>query len=308
MGAFDFFFCGGDTAPSDNQRSDEGALVVACARPRVIPVVNPRKEENVVLSDNEADWQFNFCHGRSFSHKEKLSARQWSGIIHSWHQRFRFQKICLDGGSGGGGVFVKRELMVPQQLINGVPTECKPICDQVDGPRRVVFGDFILHIFKRGDPGIELVWPDVEDAGKSQAGDDLLKDSLLASFKGGLDHGEIGFTPKVEELMGDPEWKEKMQAWPEERRWALKVLDGGMEQLLNITVAMSEDRTKYLFTKRGARVFSSVGRDDIAYAMMYCYAAFRIWLKAGQWQSTPTEDAAAFSGSGGVVGARYADS
>lgn len=260
-----------------------------------MPAKGNRGEEEVELSSNEADWIFNFCFARSFSHKEKLSARQWSGMIHAYHQRFAFQKIVLDGGSGGGGVFVKRELMAKKQLIHGVETECKPICDQVDGPRLVVFGDFILHMFKRGDPGIELVWPNLEDAGKSLAGDELLKDSLFASFKGALDQAEIGCTPRVEDLMGNPEWREKMRSWPQEREWALKVLDAGMAQLLTFSVATREDGTQ-LFTKRGARVFTSAGRDDIALAMMYCYAAFRIWLKSDQWRSASPQDAIGFSG------------
>lgn len=303
MGRFDFFFLGGDTAPSDSQRSDEGALVAACARPRVIPVTSGRRDEDeeIQLSDNEADWMFNFCFGRSFSYKEKLSARQWSGVIHTWHRRFNFQKIVLDGGSGGGGVFVKRELMATDQLINGVKTEVKPICDQVDGPRRVVHADFILHLFKRGDPGIETVWPNVEDASKSLAGDELLKDSMMATFKGALDNGEIGLTPRMEEFMSDPQRREQMRSWPEERQWALKVLDAGLVQLLGITVAMREDGQGYLFTKRGARVFTSVGRDDIAYAMMYCYTAFRIWLKSEQWRGSSSADAAGFSGRGGMT-------
>ena len=188
-----FFFLGGDTAPSDSQRSDDVALITGCARPRVIiPKSNGqglKSDDDIPLSSNPADWRFGFCHGRAFNHKEKLSARQWSGMIHSYHQRFAYQKIVLDGGAGGGGVFVKREFMATKQLINGVETECKPLCDQVDGPRRVVHADFILHMFGRGDPGINLVWPSMEDAGKSLAGDELLKDALYAGFKSPLDCG-----------------------------------------------------------------------------------------------------------------------
>jgi hypothetical protein len=142
---------------------------------------------------------------------------------------------------------------------------------------------------------VESVWPNIEDSSKSLAGDELLKDALYAAFKGGLDHGELGCPPRVEEFMGDPEWREKMRSWPEERQWALKVLDGGLDQLSNITVATREDGT-HLFTKRGARIFNSVGRDDIALAMMYCYAAFLIWLKSDQWARGSAEDADGFSG------------
>ena len=53
----------------------------------------------------------------------------------------------------GGGVLIKRELISPKQLINGVETEVVPIADQVDGPKQLVRGEFILNLFKRGGPG-----------------------------------------------------------------------------------------------------------------------------------------------------------
>ena len=64
-------------------------------------------------------------YGRRMTWKQKASARQWAGIIHQHHQRFRFERICMD--PNGGGTLIKRELISTRQLINGVDTDVTPI-------------------------------------------------------------------------------------------------------------------------------------------------------------------------------------
>ena len=283
-----FFFLGGDTAPSETRRADDGAIVVSAAQPR------QDVDKEHPLSDNPAEWHFDDVFARVFNAREKLSARQWSGYIHHLHQRFGFEKIVLDAGAGGGGVFVKRELMEKKQTINGVEMEVTPLCDQVDGPLRVVRGEFIVHMFKRGDPGVELVWPNPESSNKSLAGDELLKAALFGDYKEALDYIRIGMIGNAGEWLA--ERREEIQKWPEERLWALKCLDAGTVQLGNIMVLKKDDGT-YLFSKRGAHQFVSNGRDDIAFARMYSYAAFRIWLRSDAWRGIlDPQDEAGFSG------------
>lgn len=294
-----YFFLGVDPAPSDNHRSDEGALTVGAARPRFamnLPEKQRRRrrwdeeEEEFEISDNPNDWFFDYCFARVFNAKHKLSSEQWAGYIHGLHRRFGFQKIVLD--PGGGGIYLKRALMNDEQEIGGVRQKVTPLCDQVDGPRRVVRGEFIVHLMKRGDPGVELVWPNPDNTDKSLAGDELLKDALLSSYKDGLEGSVIG-------LPGDPkEWletrREEVTRWPEEKMWALKNLHAGGEQLKGIIVQTKEDGTQ-VFNRRGARLFQSLGRDDIAFSMIYCYAAFLIWLKSDAWrESREDEDEEAF--------------
>lgn len=283
-----FFFEGVDPAPSDSLRSDKGALVVGAATPR-----GQMKEDGEwSLSDNWSDWYFDYVYARVLSSREKASSRQWSGIIHEHHRAFGFEKILMDPGAGGGGIFIQRELRSPKQLIQGVETEVTPIADQVDGPRLVVRASFILHMFKRGDPGIELVWPG--EGGKSQAGDDLLKDSFFASMKQAVDGTVVAWPGPVSDWYG--ERRAEVESWSEERRWALKNLDAATVQLGNITVATT-DEGKELFTKRGARQFSSVGKDDIALASMLCFGAFLIWLRSDDWrQRAEPDDVVAFCG------------
>ncbi len=274
-----FFFEGVDPAPSESHRSDDGALVAAAAYPKREP------EKDEPLSDNAADWHFDFIYGRRLTSAQKASARQWSGIIHSHHRRFRFERICMD--PNGGGTLIKRELISLRQPIDGVETEVTPIGDQVDAPRLVARGDFILHLFKRGDPGVEALWPELP-------GDDNLNDALYSVCKDALDHGLWAWPMPIEEWL--VEKKDLVKTWPEERMWALKNLDASTVQFKNIVVATKEDGT-YAFTKRNARQFSALGKKDFVSASMYCYAAFLMWLKSDDWRSRiAPEDACAFSG------------
>ena len=286
-----FFFNGTDTAPSETQRSDDGASVVAVATCR--RDLGPGDE----LPRQESDWDFDYCYGRVFTAKHRLSARQWSGWLHGLHRRFGFTRICLDGGAGGGGVFVKRELLNPSQLIDGVESKVVPIFDSTIESQRLSTGQaqFILNMFKRGDPGCDAVWPDPTGS-KALSGDDLLKDGLLSAYRQALGHGALHWPPPADEYLATH--KEETAGWGEERVWALKNLTAGTHQLTNIVVeTMEKDGQQVqIHTSRGARKFSTLGHDDIAYAMMYCYAAFRIWLQTLDEVVLPEEDSAGFAG------------
>jgi hypothetical protein len=277
-----FFFEGIDPAPSDQQRSDWGALVEGVAIPRIYEPsagAAPKRKRDWEFSSNPSDWYFGYVCARVLTVREKASCRQWSGIIHERHRRFGFEKMLMD--PGGGGILVQRELRAPKQLLEGVETEVTPIADQVDGPKLVARAHFILHMFKRGDPGVEQVWPDPSGSGKSLAGDELLKDAMMSSFKEALDSTAVAFPGPVAEWMAEK--RTEVERWGEERSWALKNLDAATVQLKNILVATREDGS-HLFTKRGAHIFQSLTRDDIAMAAMLCYGAFLIWLRTDEWR------------------------
>lgn len=274
-----YFFSGIDPAPSESHRSDDGAIVNGCARPKRLP------DKDHPLSMHESDWYFDFIYARRMTWKEKASARQWSGIIHRQHELFRFEKIVMDPNQGG--TYIARELINPQQLINGSDRMVIPIADQDNGPRRVAVGHFILHLWKRGDPGVEAIWPKL-------SGDDVLNDILYSNFKEAIDHGLVAWPAPVEE------WKAERQAelrqWPEERQWAVTNLDACVAQCKNIMVAMKEDGLTFDLTKRGARRFAALGKKDLVSAAMYCYAGFLMWLKSGDWGAMmDPEDAKMFS-------------
>lgn len=244
-------------------------------------------QHHPIISNSAADWLTDFCYARRLTSKQKASARQWSGILHLLHQRFRFERLCMD--PNGGGTLIKRELIAPRQLINGIETDVTPIGDQVDAPHLVARGEFILHMFKRGDPGVEALWPELP-------GDDNLNDALYSVCKDALDHSLWAWPAPIEEWMATAESKEHLQTWPEERLWALKNLDASTVQFKNIVVATKEDGT-FLFTKRNARQFYAVGKKDFVSAAMYAYAAFLMWLQSEDWRSRiHGEDTHQFSG------------
>jgi hypothetical protein len=274
-----YFFEGIDPAPSESHKSDDGALVVAAATPRRIP------EPGQPMPEAAEDWFFDFVYARRLTWRQKATARQWSGIIHDHRQRFRLEKICMD--PNGGGTLIARELVATRQLINAVEVEAVPIGDLVNAPKLVARGHFILHLFKRGDPGVEALWPEL-------AGDDLLNDALYATCKSALEHGLWGLPPGVADWMALR--RAELERWPEEQTWALKNLDALGSQLTKILVATKPDGTQVI-TKRGARQFSALGKKDFVSAAMYGYAAFLMWLKSDTWRGrVAPEDAPTFSG------------
>lgn len=250
-------FLGIDPAPSEGQRSDDGALVSLAAWPRDLE--NP--------SPNYADWMLAPIQARRVrkelrGRRTGYSAREWAGMIHTQHDYFRYSKIGLD--PNGGGTFVKRELASNRALIRGVETNVTPLVTPDDNT--VAVAHPILFMIKRGDTDIEMVWPQM-------GGDDLLNDALYSYTKEALDTSQFLF-PKPWH-----EWdREEMRFWPEERVWSLKCLTKVLpDQLEKIIVAVKEDGS-WSTTKRGARQFSARGKKDFVSALLYAYAAFRVWL------------------------------
>ena len=273
------FFLGADTAPSESHRSDDGGLMVGRATPRHPPIRDDRGEAQ--YSDNESDWWFDFVYARRLTSVERASARQWAAVIHQLHQAFGFDKILLD--PAGGGLFVQRELKAPRQFINGAEQDVTPIVDLVTGPKEVARGYFILHLFKRGDPGIESLWPGLP-------GDDNLNDAAYSEMKGACDHQLVGWPPHLRDLP-----PETVRAWPSERQTVLRTLNESVDQFKNLSVATDEEG-RHVMTKRGARQFSAQGKKDLMSAGMYCYLAFRLWLRAGEWTAgIKSENRALFS-------------
>lgn len=280
-----YFFLGVDSAPSESQRSDDGALVGAVAQPKRIP--HPSGDgENQMLSPLVADWNFDFIYGKRLTSKERASARQYSGVIHRLHQRLGFEGIMMD--PGGGGQWIQRELKNYKQIIDGTETKVVPIADKLTGPYELTAGYFILNLYKRGDPGVEQLWPGL-------AGDDMLNDSAYSILKEGLDTGVINLPAPAREWFGDAEKKVAIKKWTEERTWCIKNLDALADQLVKIVVLTKEDGTQVL-TRRHARQFEARGKKDLASAAMYCYLSFLIWLRSEEWQeAVPQKEKSQFS-------------
>lgn len=244
------FFMGIDPAPAFGNKSDDGGLVAA----RVFPKVRGQ------ISNNPADWWFQYVWAYRL---RGASIQEWGGFIHRKHREFGFTRMMLDIQSGGGGPFIARQLRQNRQLLDQVETECTPI---VTLDETLIFnGAHILHLFRRKDPGIAMLWPILQ-------GDDNLVDAMHTIFRQTVEHTGIQLPPPWEEIPSSVTGQ-----WAEEQQWAVKNLAAVGSQMTNIQVASNEDGS-YALTSRGAKQYSAVGKKDLAYAAIYCYVGFLCWL------------------------------
>ena len=260
------YFEGVDPAPAQSARNDDGAIAILRARPLIRPESG--------YSDSPGDYDLSWAKLRRL---RDADSSEWSGLMHESHRAFVLAKILMDMGAAGGGLFVKKDLAKPRQKINGVEgVECTPILSLEDMGVR---GHFILHAFKRKDPGIERLWGQM-------AGDDVL-----------LDTAHVEMRSAVQRAL--PKWPKRYTEWTqeellnmgEENIWSLRNLDTALDQFGNIGVAMSEDRQSYDLTKNGARQFHAAkGKKDFQMAMMLAWIAFLIWLRYDAGALTQKEE------------------
>jgi len=264
-----YYFLGVDPAPAFGKKADDGALIGAKVWPRSM---------DVALTNNPADWHFGYV----WAYRMRgASLEEWSGFVHKKHREFGFTKILLDNGAGGGGGFLMRQLRNGHQLIDQVQTMVKPI---VTTDETVVFdGHPILHMLRRRDPAIAQMWPLL-------AGDDNLVDACHTAFRQAVDRAGIAFPPAFDEVP-----REVASSWAEEVQWSSKLLHQVTNQLINVQVATNTDGTWQL-TNHGAKQFSAIGKKDMAYAAIYCYVAFLIWLVTGDFTQENPGDAVGFGG------------
>lgn len=252
-----FYFLGVDTAPAQSAKADDGAVVIlrAMTKARIF------EADPNALPDRAEDYSVAAVYARKI---RNASMRQWTGFIHLLEKRFWLSMIVVD--PGGGGLFIRKGLKEGRQLIENVDTDVTPIVTPCDSDAPVV-AKFNLRLFKRGDRGIETIWPGLP-------GDDVLVDAAHGALREAVDHGQIAMPVDAAEFK-----REQVAGWSEERQFALRNLTEAGNQLVNISVATKEDGT-YAFTKRNARQFSARGKKDLAYSLMYAWVGFLIWLKA----------------------------
>jgi hypothetical protein len=254
------YFLGVDPAPAFGKKNDDGALVGAKAWPR-----------GQELTSNPADWHFGYIWAYRL---RAASIEEWSGLIHKKHRQFNFTKIVMDIGAGGGGQFIMRQLRNAHQLIDQVDTQAKPIVTVDDV--LVYDGYPVLHMLRRKDPGVEQLWPML-------GGDDNLVDAVHTAYRQGIELGNIAFPRPHDEVP-----KDASAQWSEEAAYASKLLSNVTAQLENVQVATNPDGS-WKLTSRGAKQFFASGKKDMAYAAIFAYVAFQIWLTTGDF--TPEESA-----------------
>lgn len=255
-----YYFLGIDPAPAQGRKSDDGALAVLKVRPKVPAGL---ASGIVTPTNNISDWlaEFVWCY-----RMRGKSIREWSGFIHLKHRHFGFAGICMD--PQGGGQWINLELVKAKQMIMGIETDCVPIADMVS-----ISADpsaqLILTMYRRSDPGIAQLWPHL-------AGDDNLSEAMHVVFQEAMTYMLASFPKPFSDRT-----REETEAWEEERKWALKDLDAARGQLIDIQVATLEDGT-WAMTRNGAKSFSALGKKDLAYACIFAYVRFLIWLKMGE--------------------------
>ena len=250
-----FYFMGVDPAPARGSKSDDGALAVLRVSPRP-GVAEP--------TGNVGDWRAEYVWAYRL---RGATARQWSGFIHLKHRHFGLSGICMD--AAGGGTWINDETILTKQTIGGVETQCMPIASQEDLERTGPNVQLLLTMFRRRDPGIQHLWSHL-------AGDDNLYESMHMVFQEAVTYMTVAW-PKAYNERAPSE----TEGWPEEKRWALKTLDTARGQLVDIQVATQSDGT-YALTGHSAKQFSAAGKKDLAYACIYAYVRFLVWLKMGE--------------------------
>lgn len=281
------YFGGVDPAPAQSARNDDGSIAIL--RARLISGgegmdASARRpyqgEETPRFSDSPSDYETSWCYLRRL---RDADSSQWSGIIHGLHRGFSLSKLLMDMGASGGGLYIKKDLAKPRQKIEGIETECTPI---VALDEMAIRGHFILHAFKRSDPGIELL------CGK-MAGDDVLLDWAHTEMRQAVMKGQTRWPKRYSECTQD-----ELLRLGEENIWSLRNLEASLDQFQNIGVAMTEDKSSFDLTKNGARQFSAAkGRKDHQMSMMLAWIAFLIWLRFdGGAHTQSEEDATGFYG------------
>ena len=252
------FFLGVDPAPALGKKSDDGAMAVL----RAMPAPGVRDP-----GGRRTDWQTDFVWARKL---RGASTDEWSGRIHQKHQHFSFSGINLDAGSGGQGPSIMMKLRAHSQMVGETPVITKPICtpDDMGGG---VDCYFILTYFKRGDVTVENLYQS-----HTMRGDDNLWTNCHVDFQAAIEHGEIGFPVPYNERP-----REETSTLIPELDFALRVLSQGMTQLTKIVVETDETGA-FATTRNNAYKFSSIGKKDIAYAMMLAYIRFLIWLSSNE--------------------------
>lgn len=258
------YFLGVDPAPAFGQKNDDGALVVGKAWPKL-----GRLE---TATANPADWHFGYV----WAYKLRgATIDEWSGFIHKKHREFSFTKMVVDVGAGGGGGYLMAQLRKGYQMIEQVTTQVRPIVTTDE--TTVYDGYAILHMLRRADPGVKQVWPLLD-------GDDMLVDAYHTAYRQAVEGARMAYPAPFDEVP-----REISEKWSKEAAWASKLLVQVTEQLQSVQVA-TYPGGGWQLTSRGAKQFSAIGKKDMAYAAIFAYIAFLIWLTTGDFTPRDPED------------------
>lgn len=248
------FFLGVDPAPAQGKKSDDGSMVGVRA------VLLPGRS-----GDMTSDWQKDFVYARRLRNKD---ADDWAGIIHEKHADFGFDGIGID--LGGGGQWIGPALQRTRQKINGDWVTTKPIL-----PLRTnaMEGQPLYFLLSRGEDVLKEEGGLWHEELRNARGDDVLKDLANTLFQQQVQKCQVAFPAP------EAEWnREEIKDWPEERLWALKMLEQVGWQLTKMRVATNPDGTWKTTANRARQFYSEAGKDDFHDAARNALLAFEVWL------------------------------
>lgn len=258
------YFLGFDLAPGQSMKADWCAAKVLRLRPVAVEEL-PRLMEagctRFFRTRNQA-WEMSWVYawmGRG------LSAGELAGFIHWLDARFRFALIGMD--PGGGGQWVRAELLKPEAEWGGATRRVMPICTRLEPSLHEKRP--ILHLFRRGGEfdALPFVGPEMT------TGDDGFLAAWHGRYRERWERGEIGYPLP---LALRPAGTEKQ--WSGDLLLAQKTMDHALLQLEKVR-QQTDDEGRPLISKRGFPLFHSSGKKDLAYAGLYGFAAAELWLE-----------------------------
>lgn len=196
---------------------------------------------------------------------KNVDAGQISGFMHGLHLVFNFALIILD--KEGGGAWVYKELIKPQQLIHNAMQTVVPVCtreepNQSDKQAIVVF-------FKRGSELDEL-WDR-----NFLTGDEGIVEAAHREFRKGFETQAFHWPQLTHNRP-----KSEVRALSERMRWALIYLTATWKQAKTIRVKTTPDGIVIL-NPRGFMKFQQPGtlKKDKIYSALYGYCGVRLIMK-----------------------------
>ena len=260
------YFLGIDPAPAQGKKSDDGAMAILRVRPR--PGLGRAP------TGTAGDWLAQFVWAMRVRGQANVSeesgilyaqrTREWSGHIHTLHQRFHLTGILMD--TQGMGQAIWPELNKTRQLINGNETDCIPIGAPDDETVMSANAHLILRLFLRHH--LAELWPIL------LPGVDSLYTAAHNAFKEAVEHAEVQFPASLGERD-----EAVVAGWPPLLRAVLKNLDDARSQLVNVQV-LTKENGEWQLTRNGAKQFvAAAGKKDLAYACLFAWIRFLMWLK-----------------------------
>jgi hypothetical protein len=260
----EIFVLGQDIAPGQSGKADECASTVW----RMKEVKSGEEFTECVpgpVPDSPKGARY-FHIAPVYSHVFKnVDAPQISGFIHAMHLDFGLSLIVLD--KEGGGAWVYKELIKPQQLINNVMQTVTPVCTR-DEPNQAD-KQAIVTFFKRGSE-LDVLWQR-----NFLSNNDGIVEAAHREFRKGFER-PLFHWPQLRENRP----KSEVFALTARQRWALIYLGMTWKQATTIRVKASADGIPWR-SANGFMKFEQQGikKKDAIYSAMYGYCGVRLMLQ-----------------------------